>query len=258
MSIPNKIFIIPYRNRELHKHHFEIYMKYILEDIPEEEYKIYFIHQSDARPFNRGAMKNIGFLVMKKLYPNNYKNITFIFNDIDTMPVKKNLINYDTKLGEIKHFFGFDFALGGFFSIKGADFEKIGGFPNFWGWGFEDNIINNRAVDSGIKINRDVFFKIGDNNIIHLVDNLNKILSKQDVWRHKLKIADDLYSIRELKYNINNEFINITSFTSKFDYKKDTMYYANTTNISKIPAEPKYGPPNYRGNNRSFLKMSYR
>ena len=37
------IFIIPYRNREEHKHFFILYMNHILEDLEESEYKIYFI-----------------------------------------------------------------------------------------------------------------------------------------------------------------------------------------------------------------------
>ena len=65
MTVPTKIFIVPYRNREQHKTHFDVYMKYILEDIPQDDYEIFFIHQQDNRPFNRGAMKNIGFLAMK-------------------------------------------------------------------------------------------------------------------------------------------------------------------------------------------------
>ena len=90
IKVPKKVFIVPYRNRIQHKFFFSKYMQFILEG--ETDYEIYFSHQCDARSFNRGATKNIGFLAMKQKYPNHYKDITFIFNDVDTMPYKKNLI----------------------------------------------------------------------------------------------------------------------------------------------------------------------
>ena len=66
---PNRIFIVPYRNRIEHKFFFSKQMSFILEN--EIDYEIYFVHQFDKRPFNRGAMKNIGFLAMKKKYPDD-------------------------------------------------------------------------------------------------------------------------------------------------------------------------------------------
>ena len=134
-TIPKIVFVVPYRNREIQRRFFIRHMKYILEDYKEEEYEILIVHQQDQRDFNRGAMKNIGFLIVKKKYPNHYKDIILVFNDVDTMPCEKGLIDYETKHGIVKHFYGYNFALGGLFSITGNDFEKTGGFPNFWGWG---------------------------------------------------------------------------------------------------------------------------
>ena len=55
---------------------------------------------------------------MRDKYPQEYKNITFVFNDIDTIPHRKNLFDYETKPGIIKHFYGFKHALGGFFDKR--------------------------------------------------------------------------------------------------------------------------------------------
>ena len=119
--IPSVVFIIPYRNRENDKIKFMNHMKYILQnDNTSMNYEFYFSHQYDKRSFNRGAMKNIGFLAIKQKYPNDYKDITFVFNDVDTMPTTKDIIDYNTVHGVVKHYYGFQFALGGIFSIKGA------------------------------------------------------------------------------------------------------------------------------------------
>jgi len=59
--IPKYVFIVPYRDREPHRVFFSTYIYKIMEDIPSEDWTFYFIHQNDKRPFNRGAMKNIGF-----------------------------------------------------------------------------------------------------------------------------------------------------------------------------------------------------
>ena len=175
---PDLVFIIPYRDRLAQKEFFLRYMAYILEDYDDSEYEIVFCHQNDSRTFNRGAMKNIGFNYVKQTYPTNYKNITLVFNDIDCVPYIKGLLDYKTSYGKVKHFYGFEFSLGGIVSMTCYDFEMVNGFPNYWGWGFEDNAIQDRATRNGTYISRKTFFKIGDNRILHLFDSFKKDADK--------------------------------------------------------------------------------
>ena len=217
--IPKYIFIIPYRNRQYQKQHFDIYIKYLLEDYDKNDYLIYYSHQCDYRSFNRGAVKNIGFLAMKKEYPNNYKDIIFIFNDIDTMPYIKNTFNYYTKKGEIKHFYGFEFALGGIFSITGEDFEKINGFPNYWGWGLEDNCIKLRADYYKIIINRDNFLKYKDAKVLQFDIQNEKIVTTNAMAIYKNRnifLNCGLKSLINIDFIINNSMIDIKSFDDYF------------------------------------------
>ena len=201
--IPKIIFIVPYRNRSLEKIHFSIYMKYLMEDYDKNDYEIYYSHQMDDRPFNRGATKNIGFLIMKNKYPNDYNNITFVFNDIDTVPIKKNTFNYITSKGIIKHFYGFTFTLGGIFSIVGSDFEKCNGFPNNWGWGLEDNAMNDRVLLNEIIINRQQFYPRETRDVLHLYDTPNRIINNKEPGNYNTKnLNDNLNNIHEVEYVI--------------------------------------------------------
>ena len=202
-TIPKIIFIVPYRDRRQEKCIFSVYMKYIMEDYDKNDYEIYYSHQIDARPFNRGATKNIGFLVMKKKYPNDYQNITFVFNDVDTVPVKKNTFDYATTKGIVKHFYGFTFTLGGIFSIVGSDFEKCNGFPNNWGWGLEDNAMSDRVLMNELIINRQQFYPRDTRDVLHLFDTPNRIINNKEPGNYSSKnLNDNLNNIHELEYII--------------------------------------------------------
>ena len=214
--IPKIIFIVPYRNRVEHKQFFTKYMEFIMEDYEKEEFETYFVHQCDNRPFNRGAMKNLGFLAMREKYPNDYKNITFVFHDVDTLPYTKNLLPYETTIGIVKHFYGFYYTLGGIFSIKGQDFEKTNGFPNFWGWGMEDNMIQDRVVLAKLHIDRSTFFPINSKSILHFADGITKAINKKEVASYVNKSYPyGLNTIRNTKWAFKDEYINVTSFTTE-------------------------------------------
>lgn len=201
--VPKRIFIVPYRNRVQHKFFFCKYMSYILED--KDDYEILFIHQCDARTFNRGAIKNIGFMAARNKYPEHYKDITFIFNDVDTIPFTK-IFDYETTHGVVKHYYGFEYTLGGIVVMKGGDFERTNGYPCFWGWGMEDNVLQKRCDAVGLNTDRSVFYKIGSPEILQLFDGISRIISKKDPWRGEYDDGiDGLNTIRELKYTIDDK-----------------------------------------------------
>ena len=207
VKIPKRIFIIPYRNRVQQKFFFSKYMSFILED--KDDYEILFAHQCDARTFNRGAVKNIGFIAARNKYPEHYKDITFIFNDVDTIPFNKI----------------FKYALGGIVVMKGADFEKTNGFACFWGWGMEDNVLQKRCDRIGLKVDRSVFYNIGSPEILQLFDGISRIISKKDPWRGEYDDGKDgLKTISQLQYTIDD----------KSDNPNDNIFVVHNPNIKIV------------------------
>lgn len=238
-NIPKKIFIVPYRDRAEQKFFFCKYMGFILEHMT--DYEIYFSHQSDLRSFNRGATKNIGFLAMKEKYPDDYQGITFIFNDLDTIPFNR-IFDYNTTFGVVKHYYGFENSLGGIVVIKGGDFEIINGYPNYWSWGNEDSCLQKRCTNAEIAIDRSHFYKIGSPEILQLFDGVHRIINKKDP--HRLTYDDGsngLSTIQKLEYTIDDKssndkdnlygscshefgYINITQFQTETPFENDEYF----------------------------------
>jgi len=239
VKIPKRIFIVPYRNRIQQKFFFSKYMSFILENC--DDYEIYFSHQCDARTFNRGATKNIGFLAAKNKYPHHYKDITFVFNDVDTIPFYK-IFDYETTPGVVKHYYGYKYTLGGIVVIKGSDFEKTNGYPCFWGWGMEDNVLQKRCEVNNIKIDRSIFYNIGSPEILQLFDGISRIISRNDPWRGENDNGiDGVNTISQLKYTIDEKsqnpndnifvvqnpnifVINISSFLTHIPFGSEDYY----------------------------------
>jgi hypothetical protein len=223
VSPPSRVFIVPYRDRIQHKFFFSKHMSFIMED--ETDYEIYFSHQCDSRSFNRGAAKNIGFLAIKNKYPDHYKQMTFIFNDVDTMPFHK-LFDYHATPGIVNHYYGFRYTLGGIVAITGEDFEMINGFPNYWGWGMEDNVLQKRCQQYGLIINRNVFYPIGSQEILQLFDGISRIINRKDPWR---ATYDDGFNGLSTTYNIDFTIDEESSNPKDnvFTVDNDKIFYIN-------------------------------
>jgi hypothetical protein len=219
---PKLVFIVPYRDREHQLTFFREHMAKIMEDYDKSTYQIIYLHQKDERSFNRGAMKNIGFLYVKTKYPEDYKSMTLVFNDVDTMPLTKNFLNYETHSGNVKHFYGYEFTLGGIVSITGNDFEKIGGYANYWAWGFEDNVLQDRVSKAGLKIDRSQYYPIMDKNILQLKDGITRLVNRGEFDKYEQekttnKTVDGFHTIKDLQYVFDeiSGFVNVTSFTTQ-------------------------------------------
>jgi len=224
---PKRVFIVPYRDRIQQKFFFCKQMDFILEG--QSDYEILFVHQCDARNFNRGAMKNIGFLAIKEKYPDSYKDISFVFNDVDTLPFHK-LFDYETTQGVVKHYYGFETALGGIVVIKGSDFELINGYPNYWGWGMEDASLQKRCFAYGLQIDRSNFYTIGSPEILQLFDGVSRLVSKKDPQRMKTDNGQDgLRSIHKLLFTTDRESLNPDD--NKFVVESERTFVVNVTSF---------------------------
>ena len=149
------------------------------------------------------------------------------------MPYKKGIFDYDTTHGTIKHYYGYVFTLGGMFSIKGSDIEKINGFPNYWSWGFEDNLILVRWNRNGGKVDRSQFLPIQHPNVLASYHSYNKVTSKTNEHKfitfdkHDEKNIIGISTIRNLNYNVENvekdiHMVNVKHFDCEYDPYRDT------------------------------------
>lgn len=213
------VFIVPYRDREADKAVFLAKMHDLLTAAgrPANTWQIIFAHQCDKRPFNRGAMKNIGFLAVKRLYPTRYADLTLVFNDVDTFPTQAGLVHYMTDPGVVSHFYGYKFSLGGIFAIKGGDFERSLGFPNFWGWGLEDNMMQDRCLAADLTIDRNCFYPIKSPLMTQRFDGYNRTLSMREAVVYTQETPDSLIHLANVNFVMQAHAAVLTPAAAAYD-----------------------------------------
>lgn len=155
MLIPMAHFtvVVPYRNRLNHLAVFAPHMERILQS---GSFRIVVIEQADELPFNRGALLNIGFVLVRQ------KTDWVVFHDVDMLPLD-NSYNYGQRPATVVHLAScaeqFNYTLpyrnyiGGVLSVACETFEAINGYSNkYWGWGGEDDDLYVRLWLHGIRV----------------------------------------------------------------------------------------------------------
>ena len=217
------VFIVPYRDREKHKVLFMNYFNYLREQSPDwsEGVKLLFVHQVDRRQFNRGAMKNIGASHVAHLFPKTWKNINLVFHDVDTLPKRHVNFSYATTPGVVAHYYGVPRILGGIVVVKCGDFVAIGGFPNIWGWGYEDNELYRRVQTAhGLTIDASDRVALLDFSSICRLDVHAKVktVSARDIKLQSLGQCDYIHDIHSVTAEENGNMLDVTSFTTRYSH----------------------------------------
>jgi len=122
--------------------------------IKDLDYEIFIIEQSDDKPFNRGKLLNAGYK-----YATENGCDYFVFHDVDMLPEDVDYSYTDKPLHLATHLQEHDYEttffdyFGGVTMFNKEDFELINGFSNeYWGWGFEDDDLLIRCIESDLEL----------------------------------------------------------------------------------------------------------
>jgi hypothetical protein len=143
--------IVPYRDRQAH---LDVFIPAIRKQLASEaiDYDIFVIEQLGDAPFNRGKIKNSGFVIAQ-----DYAWVCF--HDVDLVPISNSDYSIPCMPTRLCHATSKSKAimdtinLGGVILFLPDHFIQANGYNNdYWGWGFEDNDLTHRCVNLGLEI----------------------------------------------------------------------------------------------------------
>ena len=182
-------------------------MKDYIKDI---DYEIFIIEQADDKPFNRGKLLNAGYK-----YAVDKGCDYFVFHDVDMLPEDVDYSYSDKPLHLATHLQEHDYEttffdyFGGVTMFTKEDFKTINGFSNeYWGWGFEDDDLLIRCLESNLELDTESFgnekinefhsFKFnGDKSYLVLNGNNTKLL--EDDFTISVLVKPEKIQINENK-----------------------------------------------------------
>ncbi len=159
--------VVPYRDRAAQLEHFTAHVRaYFSRDKADQEipYRVLVIEQDSGALFNRGALKNVGFLLAER--DSDYT----CFHDVDYLPIWADYSWTDVPTAIV--WYGADVRpiapgapmelthdvadfFGGAMLIPNDLYRRINGYSNaYWGWGYEDRDLKRRFQAAGINPKR--------------------------------------------------------------------------------------------------------
>ena len=163
MPQPRLSIVVPYRDRaeQLARFLLHVTLYFQRDKIDKDQpYRITVVEQEAGRPFNVGALRNIGFLLTEA------ESDQVCFHDVDYLPVWADYRPVDRPTRLLWHgaesvpidesarlFVNHDHKeyFGGVVMMPNAVFRRLNGYSNgYWGWGYEDVDMRMRCQAEGI------------------------------------------------------------------------------------------------------------
>ena len=215
------LIVVPYRDRETHLKSFVPHLRaYFARDKLDRHipYRGIIVEQDARGPFNRGALKNVGFAL--GVGDSEYT----CFHDIDYLPIWADYSYADVPtpivwygaetrpiapekthrviIHQMENFFGAAVL------IPNTLFTEVNGYSNqYWGWGYEDEDLKRRFLAAGMSLGRrrGTFAALDHDNEGFALDGAPTRINFQnkqrmlDRWTNASKSIDGLST---LKYEV--------------------------------------------------------
>ena len=234
--------IVPYRDRPQQLKRFIKHMDEYLTDL---DYQIFIIEQSDDKPFNRGKLLNVGY----KFACDNGCDY-FVFHDVDMLPEDVDYSYTDKPLHLATHLQEHDYEttffdyFGGVTMFNKEDFELINGFSNeYWGWGFEDDDLLIRCLDSNLELDKQQIgvggsdeiqtFKFNGNSFIKLEAEKTTLL--QDDFTISCLVKPEKVKLNENKDYDEFPIVSIPGYNIGLFYNSFRRFFCQTYDVNKKP-----------------------
>jgi len=209
------------------------------------DYQIFIIEQSDDKPFNRGKLLNVGY----KFACDNGCDY-FVFHDVDMLPEDVDYSYTDKPLHLATHLQEHDYEttffdyFGGVTMFCKEDFELINGFSNeYWGWGFEDDDLLIRCLNSNLELDREKIDTGGSDEIQTFRFNGDSFIKLEAENTTLLK--DDftiscLVKPEKVKLNENKDYdefpiVSIPGYNIGLFYNSFRRFFCQTYDVNKKP-----------------------